>query len=372
MLKRYAVSPGLRRSARSVIDRLPVGRTMVLRAGRSVLHVIAPSPAPRAAAPRPVPRAAVPADGRIPRRYVVEPRPTAVSEDWPSPPPIADPFCVVRTRHAEPAPEPVFDIELFETLNAEYAARPLVASPLKYDDESMASRARDRLVWVHNSIDLRDRRVLEFGCGGGFEVWLLGRHFGADAWGVDVQERASWSSLNDERTHLVLADLAVDRPFEPDYFDRVYSFYVFEHVEHPFAALQELYRVMKPGGLAWIAANLHRGPMASHRYKDVHFPFPHLLFDDDVFREFYRRQGKPPEGAAWVNRLTWAEYEDHIERIGFRTKALNFRETPLDEEFYARFECVLGRYPKTDLTRDFFEVVLEKPLPGQRAAARPA
>ena len=61
------------------------------------------------------------------------------------------------------------------------------------------------------------------------------------------------------------------------------------------------------------------------------------------------------------DRLTWAEYEDHFRRIGFRTLARNFRETPLDEEFYGRFEGVLGRYPRTDLARDFFQVVLEKP-----------
>ena len=35
--------------------------------------------------------------------------------------------------------------------------------------------------------------------------------------------------------------------------------------------------------------------------------------------------------------------------------------TPLDQAFYARFEPILGRYPRTDLQRDFFQVVLEKP-----------
>jgi len=312
--------------------------------------------------------------GVPPRRFVTDPKPAPVTDDWPSPPAIDAPFAVVGTRYPDdPGREPVFDIDLFEALNAEYSEHRLVADPPKYDEASMATRARDRVVRVHSSIGLRDRRVLEFGCGAGFEVWLLGHHFGADAWGVDVQKRASWAALAGDRTHLVLADLAVDRPFAGNYFDRVYSFYVFEHVEHPHAALAELYRVMKPGGLAWIAANLHRGPMASHRYRDVHFPFPHLLFGDEVFREFYRRRSGEPQGAAWVNRLTWAEYEDHFERIGFRTKALNFRETPLDEPFYRRFEGVLGRYPKTDLTRDFFEVVLEKPRrPNQPRATRSA
>jgi SAM-dependent methyltransferase len=343
-----------------------------MRAARRVSTHIAPS---RNGATRSTDAAAVRAANSeaadaVPRSFVVKPPPSAVPDSWPSPPRIEAPFVVVRGRPAGSDPPPRFDIELFERLNEEYAGRPLVAAPLQYDDASMASRARERLLWVHQSVDLKDKRVLEFGCGGGFEVWLLGHHFGSDAWGIDIQERASWRELADDRTHLVLADLAVDKPFGADFFDRVYSFYVFEHVEHPYAALEELYRILKPGGLAWISANLYRGPMASHRYKDVFFPFPHLLFTDDVFREFYRRRGRPEEGAAWVNRLTWAEYEDRFRRIGFRTRARNFRETPLDEEFYRRFEGVLGRYPRVDLARDFFQVVLEKPAAARAKQAR--
>lgn len=327
--------PRLRRVARRVFRRLGIRGQKALMTGRRLAD----------------PNATHPPGGWQP-----------VAGPWPTPPRVAGvPFDVVRTRHQGDGSRPVFDIELFERLNQEYDDRPLVAEPLAYDDAAMAARARERLDWVHKTVDLRGKRVLEFGCGGGFEVWLAGHHFGADAWGIDIAERVAWKTLADERTHLVLADLAVDRPFPQDHFDRVYSFYVFEHVEHPHAALAEIFRILKPGGLAWIAANLHRGPMASHRYKEVKFPFPHLLFTDDVFREFYRRRKQPELEAAWVNRLTWAEYEDHFGRIGFRVRRATFRETPLDEAFYARFESILGRYPRTDLQRDFFQVVLEKP-----------
>ena len=122
--------------------------------------------------------------------------------------------------------------------------------------------------------------------------------------------------------------------------------------------------MLHSGGLAWISANLHRGPRASHHYRHVTFPYPHLLFEDDVFREFFRRRGLTEQGASWVNRLTWAEYENHFRRLGFQIRALRFTETDLDEDFYRRFEGILGRYPRWDLTKDFFQVVLEKPLDG--------
>jgi SAM-dependent methyltransferase len=79
--------------------------------------------------------------------------------------------------------------------------------------------------------------------------------------------------LADDRTHYVCTDIAVERSFEADFFDRVVSFSVFEHVVHPHAVLAELYRVMKPGGIAFIMANLHRGASVAPLPRD-HIPIP--------------------------------------------------------------------------------------------------
>jgi hypothetical protein len=77
---------------------------------------------------------------------------------------------------------------------------------------------------------------------------------------------------------------------------------VFEHVAHPYAALAALHKVLRPGGLAWISANLHRGPHYLAPLRHVTFLPPPV--EDDVFREFFRRRGLPEQGASWVNRLT--------------------------------------------------------------------
>ena len=296
-----------------------------------------------------------------PSSFRIQPPPPSIRGPFADPPDGADPGRFVRSVAARTAPLPAFDIDLFEALNTEYASHPLVPEPTRRDSSSRSERARRRLETVHESIGLTDQRVLEFGCGAGFEVWYLDHWFGADAVGVDVVEKTAWASLTGPRTRLVLADLATQQPFEADSFARIISYSVFEHVAHPYAALTELYRIMKPGGLAWISANLHRGPRASHQYRNVYFPFPHLLFEDDVFAEFFARHDLPGHGASWVNRLTWAEYEHHFERLGFHIRALRFTDTDLDEAFYTRFEDILGRYPRWDLTRDFFQVVLEKP-----------
>jgi SAM-dependent methyltransferase len=284
-----------------------------------------------------------------------------VDGHWPEPPEVEEPGGVVRSVYDTGSRPPPMDLALLEALNEEYRDKPLVPAPPLYDQASREDRARRRLLEVHHSIGLADRRVLELGCGAGFEVWYLGHHFGANAWGVDVSERRAWQPLRDERTHFVCADLATDRSFEADFFDRVISFSVLEHVVHPHAVIAELYRIMKPGGLAWLSANLYRGPRASHLYRELFFPFPHLLFSDDVIREYRLKTIGRADGAAWVNRLTWSQYEDYFREVGFVLHALRFAETPLDEPFYERFDNILGRYPRWDLTKDFFYAVLEKP-----------
>lgn len=267
----------------------------------------------------------------------------------------------VRNLYDTGAGPKVYDIDLLETLNEEYAARPLVPSPPSYTPEALAESARRRVGWVHGMVDLAGKRTLEIGCGNGFEVWSMAHNLGCEAYGVDVAEYVPWHQLAGPSVRFECADLASSNPFPSDYFDRVLSFTVWEHVTHPAALLQATWDVLKPGGLAWIRANLHAGPQASHRYRHIHFPWPHLLFSDEVVRAWDVHHGREPIGLAWVNRLTWLHYDYYASQTGFEVVHRAFTETPIDEDFYTRFEEVLGRYPRTDLRRDYVLMVLRKP-----------
>jgi SAM-dependent methyltransferase len=256
-----------------------------------------------------------------------------------------------------------FDVALLDQLNQEYEDKRIVPKPRSYTSEALRSDAPRRLTWAHSLVDLRDKTVLEIGCGHGHEVWGLAHNLGCDAYGVDVRELGTWAELHGESVTFLCTDLATANPFPADKFDRVISFTVWEHVARPYELLEQTYKVLKPGGLAFLHVNLFAGPQASHRYRDIFFPWPHLLFSDDIIRDWYASHGREPMGAAWVNRLTWDHYERYFDEIGFGVRYLKFWEADWDEGFYRRFEDVLGRYPKDDLKRDYFAVVLEKPAP---------
>lgn len=286
-------------------------------------------------------------------------RPPPEDDPWPDPPSVS--------RDARLSWEPVggkrarqrFDIKLFERLNAEYAEKPLVPAPRGLDPGSRMEGARARLARVRDFVDLDGTSTVEIGCGQGQEVWLLKHRFACDAHGIDIVPYPQWLTYRQPGVSFAVADAAA-LPYAEGSFDRAISFAVWEHIPHPFRALAEARRILRPGGIMWLYANLYRGASASHRYREITFPWPHLLFDESVIDEFYERRGVPQRGYSWVNRLTYDAYAKYFRLLDLRPLHLQFSEK-WDEEFYERFRDILIRYPVTDLKRDFFTAILQKP-----------
>jgi SAM-dependent methyltransferase len=263
-----------------------------------------------------------------------------------------------------------FDLELFEQLVADYRERPLREKPIKRDQKSQREKAEARIQNIQNQLGLEftDRVVLDLGCGHGWVPALLPELGGArQAIGVDPRRYETWSEHTDPRVTLIEADMSVEEVVDAESVDCVISGAVLEHVSRPIEMLAAVHRALVPGGRAWLYFNLYRGPSASHRYNEVPFPWPHLLFDDAVCRAYYRKaHGRSNVPFAWVNRMTIGGYVQTVQEVGLQIVELKRRVVPIDVGFYLRFEEVLGRYPALDLETDFATLVLEKQRPGRR------
>jgi SAM-dependent methyltransferase len=257
-----------------------------------------------------------------------------------------------------------FDLDLFEQLVAEYRTRPMREKPIRRDQKSQREKAEARVARIQRELEMEfgGRVVLDLGCGHGWLPALLPELAGArQAIGVDPRRYDTWAEHTDPRVRLIEADLSVDDVVEPESVDCVISGAVLEHVARPIEMLAAVHRILRPGGRAWLYFNLHRGPSASHRYNEIPFPWPHLLFDDDVCRAYYKREhGRGNVPFAWVNRMTIGGYVQAVDELGFRTLDLKRRVIPIDVAFYQRFEDQLGRYPALDLETDFATLILEK------------
>jgi 2-polyprenyl-3-methyl-5-hydroxy-6-metoxy-1,4-benzoquinol methylase len=245
-------------------------------------------------------------------------------------------------------------------LNEEYRDKPIVQRPRKTDLDSLARAARYRIQGVIDAgIDIRGKRVLEVGCGHGALTKVLAEEYGCEVVGLDITHYPQWEEVGSSGIDLRVLDISTEDSSALGQFDVILSFVVLEHVLHPYGFLSAVERLLRPGGKAHLTANLYRGPKASHRYRQVFFPWPHLLFTDEVFREFYTKvHNKPTVAASWVNKLTHSHYETYLREIGFARHATSLSPSKFDEEFYQRFHDRLGRYPRYDLSHDFIYLTL--------------
>jgi SAM-dependent methyltransferase len=253
-----------------------------------------------------------------------------------------------------------FDLQLFSALNEEYRSKPLVPRPPLYTPAELSSRASKRAADLASKFNVAGLRTLEIGCGRGEVCRALAAEHGCQAVGFDISRYPEWSQEVPGAT-LIQGDLTGMETGHLGQFDFVYSYSVWEHIRHPYTMLKQVFGLMDEGASFFLSANLYRGPKASHRYREIFFPWPHLLFQDHVFHDYYASIGQTRKGPAWINQLSIADYLRYFELIGFEVEHLRFSITKIDEPFYKRFSDVLERIPRYDLERDFIHVHLKKP-----------
>lgn len=256
---------------------------------------------------------------------------------------------------------PTFDLQLFQQLNEEYDSRRIVPAPRQFTPEARRAEADRRTARIDRRLDVAGKRILEIGCGTGSVGRELVERYDCEVVGIDIDHYTAWETNQSDRLTLVQGDIS-EPPHGLGQFDAMFSFSVWEHLVHPYAALAACYKRLKPGGQMFLQAQLHRGPKASHRYREVFFPWPHLLFTPDVFEKYYASIGDEPKRPAWVNHLTFSQYVDAFDRVGFDVKSRRASGPDVfDREFYERFEEVLSAYPEWDLRHDVITTVLERP-----------
>ncbi|MGH9460279.1 MAG: class I SAM-dependent methyltransferase [Vicinamibacteria bacterium] len=170
-----------------------------------------------------------------------------------------------------------YDSEVvFRQLQAAYSSR----NNYRYDSYSTWRRGAERAEDIlHNNVELREigRNVLEVGCGDGMTGLALSGYGHC----VTLLDAEDWRDDRVKRLPFAKADLCGRLPFNSESFDLVYSFNTLEHASDPAAALGELRRVCKKGGLVFSDFGpLYWSPWGLHAYRSLHMPYPQYLFSD--------------------------------------------------------------------------------------------
>lgn len=162
-----------------------------------------------------------------------------------------------------------------------------------YSDKSWMGYAfRARRQRVIELFDQPGRKVLDVGCGPGVMVPAL-MELGCEFWGVDSstemvrQARDNFGTLG--KAHFSLGT-AESLPFADDVFDAVICMGVIEFVDDDGCALEEMVRVLKPGGSLIVAFPNKVSPF--RLWRDYVF-YPATKFLRPIYYRFARRLRKP-------------------------------------------------------------------------------
>ena len=119
---------------------------------------------------------------------------------------------------------------------------------------------------IDSLLELRDARVLELGCGSAWMTRLLAERFAPEhivATEVDRIQHDKNLALADELPNVSFRFGGAETIDDPDdTYDTVFMFKSLHHVpgELMGRALQEIHRVLKPGGLAYFSEPVYWGP----------------------------------------------------------------------------------------------------------------
>lgn len=138
-------------------------------------------------------------------------------------------------------------------------------------------------------------RVLDLGCGSGWATRLAGERVGAQglAVGVDVSDvmvaRAATAESPLHNTRFVAAP-AEHIPWTNDFFRAVFSVESFYYYPDPGAVLDELHRVVAPGGGLYLLMCLYTGNPNAEQWKRQ-LAVPVRLQSPDQWRALVARHG---------------------------------------------------------------------------------
>jgi SAM-dependent methyltransferase len=103
------------------------------------------------------------------------------------------------------------------------------------------------------------RNVFVAGCGLGYEALYIRKSLGVPVTGVDITRQWASDFGADVSDFTLLENSILSLPFPDGTFDTVFYHHVIEHVSDPAATLDELFRVLVPGGLIYVGTpNRHR------------------------------------------------------------------------------------------------------------------
>jgi SAM-dependent methyltransferase len=200
-----------------------------------------------------------------------------------------------------------------------------------YPEVAVAYEGRSKLevlmgsgVWDR----VRDKTVLDFGCGGGTEAAEMAERGARRVSGIDIDD-ASLDRARAQAIYRGVADRTVFATTADEPVDAIVSLDTFEHFQDPDAVLRTMARLLRPGGEVLVSFGpIWFHPLGGHFYSV--FPWAHLIFSEPTlvrWRSIYKPDGLRSIAETGLNRMTIRRFRRIVERSPLRFRS--FETVPI-------------------------------------------
>ena len=206
-----------------------------------------------------------------------------------------------------------------------------------FDERGRLQKARKTVAVILDALasigrNPRDATLLDIGCSTGILTRHYSEFFGRVV-GIDIDDGAvEWATQNRSAANVEyrVGD-SMDLPFSDPQFDVVTCTHIYEHVPDAQRLLDEIFRVLLPGGICYFAAENRL------RWWDGHYDLPLVTVLPKSLGDLYVR----------VTRRGRSRYEEHSTLWGLRRLARAFEITDYTEQVVRDPE----KFEATDMVR---------------------
>ena len=154
-----------------------------------------------------------------------------------------------------------------------------------YDEDSCWERGAERsrrMLELLPVLRRPGRRCLEVGCGEG----VTGVALESCGHTVEALDTEDWRDERARHLRFHRSDICGGTRLPGGLFDVVFSYNTFEHLQDPRTALEEMVRLLKPGGAVLLQFGpLFWSPWGLHAFETLFVPYPQVVFSEDAVKE---------------------------------------------------------------------------------------
>jgi len=136
--------------------------------------------------------------------------------------------------------------------------------------------------------------VLDVGCGSGWLSRRIGKTVSEGRLvGMDISDemiRIARRNSADQHNLMFIVGEVAEIPWQPDFFSHVISVESAYYWPNPAAGIKEIFRVLRPGGSAWILINYYRDNPHAHQW-GAQLAVPTHLLSAEQWSELFRQAG---------------------------------------------------------------------------------